>query len=142
MVGRWIGSNWGRKAMKTRSAAVLSLLAGLAIGAAAIQGLHAAARPPAYVVTEVGIGDLDAYLKEYLPVAEASIQASGGRLIAGGQNILVLEGPARGTRVAISRFDSLDAVQAWRGSDRYREARKIADKYARFRSFAIEGLPQ
>jgi hypothetical protein len=68
MVGRWIGSNWGRKAMKTRSAAVLSLLAGLAIGAAAIQGLHAAARPPAYVVTEVGIGDLDAYLKEYLPV--------------------------------------------------------------------------
>ena len=113
--------------MKTRSAAVLSLLAGLAIGAAAIQGLHAAARPPAYVVTEVGIGDLDAYLKEYLPVAEASIKASGGRLIAGGQDILVLEGPARGTRVAISRFDSLDAVQAWRGSE-YREARKIADK--------------
>ncbi len=128
--------------MKTRSSTTLALLAGLAIGAAAVQGLHAAGRPPAYVVTEIGISDLDAYQKEYLPLTQASIKASGGRLVAAGQNIVVYEGPSPGTRVAINAFDSLDAVQAWRNSDPFKEARKVGDKYAKFRSFAIEGLPQ
>jgi uncharacterized protein (DUF1330 family) len=128
--------------MKTRSATLLALLAGFAIGAAAVQALHAAAGPPAYVVTEVGVSDLDAYQKEYLPVVQASIKAAGGRLIAAGQNILVFEGPSPGTRVAINRFDSVEAAQAWRNSDQFKEARKIGDKYAKFRAFAIEGLPQ
>lgn len=128
--------------MKTRFSTVLVLLAGCAIGAVAVQGIHAAGGPPAYLVTEIGVSDLDAYQKEYVPVVQASIKAAGGRLIAGGQNILVFEGPSPGARVAINRFDSLDAVQAWRNSDQYKEARKIGDKYAKFRSFAVEGLPQ
>jgi uncharacterized protein (DUF1330 family) len=128
--------------MKTRSAAALALMAGFAIGAVAVQGLHAAGSAPAYVVTEVGISDLDAYQKEYVPLAQASIKASGGRLVAAGQNIVVYEGPSPGTRVAINRFDNLDAVQAWRNSDQFKEARKVGDKYAKFRAFAIEGLPQ
>ena len=49
-----------RNAMTTRSQIALALLAGFAIGAAAVQGLHAAGSAPAYVVTEVGISDLDA----------------------------------------------------------------------------------
>jgi heme-degrading monooxygenase HmoA len=40
------------------------------------------------------------------------------------------------------RFDSLDAVQAWRSSDPYKEARRIGDTCAKFRSFGVEGLPQ
>ena len=128
--------------MKTVSAAVLSLLAGFAIGGAAVQGLHAAAKPPAYVVTEIAISDLDAYQKEYVPLAQASIRTSGGHLVAGGQNIVVLEGPSPGTRVAINQFGSLDAAQAWRNSDQFKEARKVGDKYAKFRAFAVEGLPQ
>ena len=88
------------------------------------------------------ISDLDAYQKDYVPLAQASIKASGGRLIAAGRNIVVYEGPSPGTRVAINAFDSLDAAQAWRNSDQFKEARKVGDKYAKFRSFAIEGLPQ
>jgi uncharacterized protein (DUF1330 family) len=128
--------------MKTRSASTLALLAGLAIGSVAVQGLRAAAGPPAYVITEVGVSDLDAYQKEYLPLAQASIKASGGRLVAGGQNIVVFEGPPPATRVAINQFDSLASAQAWRNSDQFKQARKVGDKYAKFRSFAIEGLPQ
>ncbi len=128
--------------METRSAAVLALMAGLAIGGGAVQRLHAAAGPPAYVITEVGVSDLDAYQKEYLPLAQASIKAAGGRLVAAGQNIIVFEGPSPGTRVAINAFDSLAAAQAWRASDQFKQARKVGDKYAKFRSFAIEGLPQ
>ena len=128
--------------MKTGSATALALLAGFAIGGVAVQGLHAAGRAPVYVVTEIGISDLDAYQKEYLPLAQASIKAAGGHLIAAGQNITVFEGPSPGTRVAINQFDSLDAAQAWRDTDQYKKARKIGDKYAKFRAFAIEGLPQ
>jgi uncharacterized protein (DUF1330 family) len=128
--------------MKTRSTTALALLAGVAIGAAAVQGLHAAGGAPAYLVTEVGISDLDAYQKEYVPLAQGSIKASGGRLVAAGQNIVVYEGPSPGTRVAINRFDSLDAVQAWRNSDQFKEARKVGDKYAKFRAFAVEGFPE
>ena len=128
--------------MKTRSQTTLALLAGFAIGVVAVQGLHAAGGAPAYLVTEVGISDLDAYQKEYVPLAQGSIKASGGRLVAAGQNIVVYEGPSPGTRVAINRFDSLDAVQAWRNSDQFKEARKVGDKYAKFRAFAVEGFPE
>jgi len=34
--------------MKSRYAVALSLLAGTAVGAAAVQGLHAQAKPPVY----------------------------------------------------------------------------------------------
>ena len=128
--------------MKTRSTAALALLAGAAIGAIAVQGLHAESKAPVYVVTETDITDLDAFQKEYLPVVQPTINAAGGRRVAAGQNIVVLEGPAPGTRVAINEFDSLEAVQAWRASADYKAARKIGDKYAKFRAFAIEGLHQ
>jgi uncharacterized protein (DUF1330 family) len=128
--------------MNSRSTAALALLAGAAIGAIAVQGLHAQTKAPVYVVTETDISDLDAYQKEYVPLAQASIRASGGRLMAAGQNIVALEGPPPGTRVAINQFDSFDAVRAWRSSGDYKAARKIGDKYAKFRAFAIEGIPQ
>jgi uncharacterized protein (DUF1330 family) len=128
--------------MKTRSTAVLALLAGAAIGAVAVQGLHAQTKAPVYIVTQTDISNVDSYEKQYVPVVQASIKASGGRLVAAGQNFVVLEGPSPGTRVAINQFDSLDAAQAWRNSAEFKAARKIGDKYAKFRSFAIEGLPQ
>jgi uncharacterized protein (DUF1330 family) len=128
--------------MKTRSMAALALLAGAAIGAVAVQGLHAQSKAPVYVVTQTDITDLDAYQKEYVPMVQSTIKAAGGRLIAAGQNIVALEGPPPGTRVAINQFDSLEAVKAWRASADYKAARKIGDRYAKFRTFAIEGLPQ
>ncbi len=128
--------------MKTQYAMALTLLAGVAIGAGAVQGLHAQAKPPVYVVTEIDITDLSAYMKDYAPLAQATIKSAGGTRLAAGQNITVFEGAPPKGRVAINRFDSLEQVKAWRDSAEYKEARKIGDKYATFRSFAIEGVPQ
>ncbi len=36
----------------------------------------------------------------------------------------------------------MEKIEAWYNSTEYKEARKIGDKYAKFRSFAVEGLPQ
>jgi len=44
--------------MKTRYTVALSILAGVAVGAAAVQALHAQAKPPAYVVAEIDVTNL------------------------------------------------------------------------------------
>ena len=93
-------------------------------------------------MTEITVTDLDAYTKEYSPLAQASIKKSGGKLLAAGQKVTSLEGTPPGPRIAIQQWDSLDAAKAWRNSAEYKEIRKIGDKYATFRAFAVEGLPQ
>jgi uncharacterized protein (DUF1330 family) len=128
--------------MKISTTGALALLAGAAIAAVAGQALHAQSKSPVYVVTEIDISDLDAYTKQYVPLTQASIKAAGGRLVAAGQNIVSFEGAPPGTRVAINEFDSLEAAQAWRASAQYKEARKVGEQYAKFRSFAVEGLPK
>jgi uncharacterized protein (DUF1330 family) len=42
-------------------------------------------------------------------------------------------------RIVIQAWDSLDQIKAWFNSAAYQEARKIGNKYATFRRFAIEG---
>jgi uncharacterized protein (DUF1330 family) len=117
------------------------MLAGAALGGAAIQGLHAQAKPPVYTVSEIQITDLDAYLKEFAPVAQASIKAAGGKVLAGGPGTS-LEGAPPATRVTIQMWDNLEKAKAWRNGAEYKKAREIGDKYAKFRAIAVEGTPQ
>ena len=128
--------------MKTLYTAAFAMLTGAAIGALAVQGLHAQTKLPAYVVSEIEITDLDAYQKEYAPIAQALIKAAGGHLLAAGQNIVSFEGAPPKTRVSINQFDSMEAAHIWRNSAQYKEARKVGDKYAKFRAFAVEGFPK
>ena len=120
----------------------LAVIVGFGLGAVAIEGLHAQAKPPVYTITEVDVTNLDAYLKEYAPKAQALIKKSGGRFLAAGQNVTALEGAPPKKRVAIQVWDSMEKIRAWRNSAEFKENRKIADKYATFRTYAIEGLPQ
>ena len=128
--------------MKTKYALALTLLAGVAIGGLAVQGLHAQSKPPVYVVAEIEVSNLDAYVKEYAPLAQAAIKAGGGRLLAVGQNATSLEGAAPAKRVAIQQWASMDQVNAYRKSDAFAKAREVGNKYAKFRTWAIEGMPQ
>ena len=87
--------------MKTKYAVQLAVIVGFGLGAVAIEGLHAQAKPPVYTITEVDVTNLDAYLKEYAPKAQALIKKSGGRFLAAGQNVTALEGAPPKNRVAI-----------------------------------------
>jgi uncharacterized protein (DUF1330 family) len=127
--------------MKTRFTVALSMLAGIAVGAVAVQGLHAQAKPPVYTVSEIQISNLDGYLKEFAPVAQASIKAAGGKFLAGGPGTS-LEGAPPASRVTIQSWDSLEQAQAWRNGADYKKAREIGDKYAKFRAIAVMGTPQ
>ena len=123
-------------------AVTMAMLAGIGLGAVAVQGLHAQAKPPIYYIAEIDVTNLDAYTKEYAPKAQALIKASGGRLLAAGQKVTAIEGAPPKPRVAVQVWDSMEKIQAWRNSAEFKENRKIGDKYAKFRAFTVEGLPQ
>jgi uncharacterized protein (DUF1330 family) len=133
------------ESMKTHYTVVLSMLAGAALGGAAIQGLHAQAKPPVYLVTEIDVTNPEAYGKEFAPKAQATIKAAGGRLIAiggtggaGAKPVTAIAGTAP-KRVAIQQWDSLEQLKGWYDSADYQAALKIGEKYATFRRFAVEG---
>jgi uncharacterized protein (DUF1330 family) len=128
--------------MRTQYTIAIAMLAGFGLGAVAVQGLHAQAKPPVYLITEIDVTNIDAYTKEYAPKAQALIKANGGRLLAAGQKVTALEGDPPKARVAVSAWDDMHNIQAWRNSAEFKENRKIGEKYAKFRSFTIEGLPQ
>jgi uncharacterized protein (DUF1330 family) len=128
--------------MKTHFGMVLTLLTGVSIGAVAVQGLHAQAKPPVYVIGENDVANVDAYTKDFVPLARASIKNSGGKPLAASQNVTSLEGAPQKSRVTINVFDSLEKAQAWRNGAEYKDARKIGDKYATFRAYVVEGVPQ
>jgi uncharacterized protein (DUF1330 family) len=125
------------------------MLAGVALGALAVEGLHAQAKPPVYYVSEIDVRDADTYAKEYAPKAQAIIKAAGGRFVAVGGvagnlagRLTTFEGEAP-KRVTIQVWDSLEKIKAWRDSKEFAEIRKVGEKYATFsRGFAVEGVPQ
>jgi uncharacterized protein (DUF1330 family) len=125
--------------MKSDYKVAVAMLAGVALGALAVQGLHAQAKPPLYSVAEIDVSNLDAYLKEYVPLAQAALKAGGGRILAA---VTPIEGTPPKSRVAISQWESIEQLNAYRKSAAFADARKVGDKYAKFRSFAIEGMPQ
>jgi uncharacterized protein (DUF1330 family) len=127
--------------MRTAAAATLALLAGIGIGAGTIQSLHAQAKPPVYMIADNEVTDPEGYRKEYLPLAQPTIKAHGGVYVAAGEGTAIDGAPPKG-RVVILRWENMDQLKGWRNSPEYMKARAIGEKYAKFRVFAVQGVPQ
>jgi uncharacterized protein (DUF1330 family) len=126
--------------MKARIA--LGMAMSFALGALAVEALHAQAKPPVFYIAEADVTDLKGYMEEFAPKAAASAEAYGGRTLAASQKITAIEGTPPKGRVVVMRWDSLEQLRAWRDSSEYKEDRKVGDKYAAsIRAFAVEGLP-
>ena len=123
-----------------KTAIALSVIAGIALGAALVEALHAQAKPQAYVVGEINVTDPDGFAKSFSPLARKALaEAPGYRALVLGGKTIAIEGPAPTTRVVINVFENLDAaVQAYSSPD-FKAAKKIGDKYATFRTYAVEG---
>src|SRR4028118_498856 len=109
----------------------LAMLVGFGLGATAIEGLRAQAKPPAYVISEVEVINADAYTKEYVPLANKALAESGQKRLASGGRTVALAGAPPAARIVVSVFDSIEKAQAAYTSPAYLEARKIADQHAR-----------
>jgi uncharacterized protein (DUF1330 family) len=113
-----------------------------AVAAVAIQGLHAQANTPVYLVQEISVSSLDAYLKEYVTKARDLTKASGGRsIVIGSGKVTSIEGEPQKSRVVIQQWENMEKLQAYLNSPENKELRKIGDKFAKFRIYAVEGTP-
>lgn len=64
-------------------------------------------------------------------VAAAGAAATGSQVVA-------IDGEAP-KRVVIYVYPSMEALQAWRNDPAYVEVRRAGEKYAKYRTFAVEG---
>src|SRR6202035_5222071 len=93
---------------------------------------------PTYIVGDIHISDPASY-QAHVPRALATIARFGGRVIAGGGKIDLLEGDPMPERIFIIEFLTADAARQWYQSDDYQEALKIRLSSSRGRVFRIEG---
>ena len=112
---RWCSADeWRALIMKTRYTVVLSMMAGAALGGAAIQGVSAQlAAKKAYTVTELETLDAKAAADFATRVTAAQTSAGGRNLRTGGGKVVGLEGPPPPQRVAITEWDSLEKAEAF-----------------------------
>lgn len=125
--------------MKRFLAPTLCTLAGIAIGATAVQGLHAQAKPPAYVVIPIlKITDAETFNK-IGPIAGAAAAAAGGHYIIRTDKTIKLDGnpPAR---LVVIAFDNVEKAQAWANSAAIKQVDDLRAKSTQSLSFIVEGV--
>jgi uncharacterized protein (DUF1330 family) len=103
----------------------LAVLAGAALGAAAIQALHAQVKPPAYLVIDVDVTDPELYA-QYQAARPLQTQYSARFIALGGKTESFAGEPPK--RAVIAAFDSLEKAQALRDSAAYKELVSVRDR--------------
>src|SRR6516162_1430839 len=122
--------------MKTRYTVALSMIAGVALGATAIQGLHAQAKK-VYFITEAQILD-QAGIGAYNTHVQEVLKKAGGDLVVSDKVTAVLSDAPQ--RVAISEWGSAEKVQAWLNSAERKGLATQRDKVLKFtRQYIVEG---
>ena len=127
-----------RRIMNSKFKIVLGVLAGAALGVAAVQGLHAQAKPKAYIVTESEVLDAAA-LAAYVPQAQAAIRAAGGvpGVVATGKVVALVGEPPK--RFGVSEYESVEKAQAYFNSAQRKALTPQREKaFKVIRSFAVE----
>jgi len=121
----------------------LGMVAGLAIGAAAVQGLHAQAKPPAYVVIPIlKINDAAAFKAGVIDKASetaAAMKAEGGHYVIRSDKFISLDGTPP-QRLIIIAFDSVEKAQAYENSAALKEVTAARLKSTNSLSFIVEGV--
>jgi len=116
----------------------MAIAVGAALGAAAVHGLHAQAKPKAYIITESELLD-PAALATYLPKAQAAVRAAGGTpgIIATGKVIAVIGDAPK--RIGASEWPSAEQAQAYLKSAERKVLDSERDKaFKTTRQFIVE----
>jgi uncharacterized protein (DUF1330 family) len=124
--------------MKTLYTLALAVATGFGLGAAAVQTIHAQAKPKGYVITEIEVINQEAQ-NAYLPKVGEVIKSTGGQYLARGGRIAALEGDAP-KRATIVVYDTFEKALAARNSDAWKALAADRAKAIKAKSFLIEGL--
>jgi uncharacterized protein (DUF1330 family) len=123
--------------MKSYFGLGLAMLAGAAFGAMAVNGLHAQAKPGAYVIVDLSEITNPDLFKTLLPKAPAAMAAFDGQFAVRTEKITALDGVAPKRFVVIS-FDSVDKAKTWNDSAAQKEINDIRAKSTKSRSFIVD----
>jgi uncharacterized protein (DUF1330 family) len=124
--------------MKANYKLALTLLAGIALGGAVIEGVHAQMKAPTYVVVAIRkITDAEGY-KDVMAKAPASAKAAGGTFVIRTDKITSLDGPAP-ARFVLLKFDSPEAAMAWHNSAAQKEVDALRIKTTDSLAFIVPG---
>jgi uncharacterized protein (DUF1330 family) len=127
--------------MKTRYTVAVALLAGIGLGAVAVKGLHAQAKPPAYIIAEVQVTDADTW-KQYVAALPGTLAPYKTRTLARANPVALDNSvPPAGSLVIIA-FNNMDDVKAFWNSPAYQAIIPLREKSAKTRAYAVEGMPQ
>ncbi len=94
---------------------------------------------PAYVIVETDITDPERYAR-YMAATPAAIAAAGGRFLARGGEVAVLEGDWQPSRLVVIEFEDLAAAKRFYESEAYQAAKDLRAGAAHMRMVAVEGI--
>ena len=94
---------------------------------------------PAYFVAEVEVIDAEGF-QEYAKGAPATVAQYGGKYVARGGAITVLEGTWAPKRLTIIRFESVARAKEWFDSPEYRPFKEIRKRTTKANLLVSEGL--
>ena len=120
----------------------MAMLAGAALGAAAVNGLHAQNKSPgAYAVVDISeMVDANLFKEQLLPkVTPAALASMGGQYLIRTDQITALDG-APPQRFVVIAFDNMDKAKAWSSSAGQKEVDAIWMKATKSRQFLVQGF--
>jgi uncharacterized protein (DUF1330 family) len=94
---------------------------------------------PAYLISQIEVHDPKGY-EEYRKLVGPSLAKYGGKFVARGGRIDVLEGNWSPKRVVVCEFESLERAREWYESAEYKPAMDIRQKTASARIIVVDGL--
>ena len=94
---------------------------------------------PAYMVVQVKVTDPDKYAA-YREAVPSVVKAFGGRYIARGGAVEVLEGSHDGRRLVLFEFPSIEAIKRFWQSPEYAKVKPLRDNAAEVDVWAIPGV--
>ena len=92
----------------------------------------------AYLVGDINVTDGDLYA-EYQRVGHGAAGAFGGKILAIGTPVMVLEGNWQPTLLGIVKFESLADLNSWYSSPQYTTAKRIRHRSATSNLIVVEG---
>jgi uncharacterized protein (DUF1330 family) len=127
--------------MKTHYTVALAMLAGIGVGAVAVQGLHAQVKPPAYLLAEVQVTDPDTW-KQYLAALPSTMAPYKTRTLARANPVALDNSTPPAGNLVIIAFNNMEDVKAFWNSPAYQAIIPLREKSAKTRVYAVEGIPQ
>jgi uncharacterized protein (DUF1330 family) len=117
-----------------------AMLFGVALGVGVIEMLHAQAKPPAYLISDITITDEAAY-KEYIDKIVPTYAQFGAKfLVRGGQTVAIPGAGEPSKQAVVVMFENLDKAKAWSESDVVKQTRPFRDRSAKLHAYLVEGV--